>query len=151
MVLLVRKSFFWCSQLWVVSKNGLFWRLVQDSHFLNKWSGQSFPREDSFSLDFTLFSDGGMAQIGEWSRFNNQRQAFPRVNSFSPACTLFSAGGIAWIGNGPGSEIGIGILHFLRRIVQIAHHWCFTFLGKMLFQYLTDVSGRMYHMIQFIS
>jgi hypothetical protein len=42
-----------------------------------------------------LFSAGGMAQIGEWSRFNNQGQAFPRADSFAPGCTLFSAGGMA--------------------------------------------------------
>jgi hypothetical protein len=45
-----------------------------------------------------LFSVGGMAQIGEWSRFNNQGQAFPRADSFSSGCTLFSVGGMAWIG-----------------------------------------------------
>jgi hypothetical protein len=95
---------------------------VQDSHFLWKWFGQSFPREDSFSLGCTLFSVGGMAQIGEWSRFNNQRQAFPREDSFSPGCTLFSVGGMARIGNGAGLEIGTIILPCLRRIVQIAHY-----------------------------
>jgi hypothetical protein len=42
-----------------------------------------------------LFSVGGMAQGGEWSRFNNQGQAFFRVDSFSLGCTLFSAGGMA--------------------------------------------------------
>jgi hypothetical protein len=71
---------------------------VQDSHFRRKWSGQSFPREDSFSPGFTLFSVGGMAQIGEWSRFSNQGQAFPRANSFSPGCTLSSVGGMGQIG-----------------------------------------------------
>jgi hypothetical protein len=39
-----------------------------------------------------------MAQIGEWSRFNNQGQAFPRADSFSPGCTLFIVGGMAQIG-----------------------------------------------------
>jgi hypothetical protein len=68
---------------------------VQDSHFLWKWFGQSFHREDSFSLGFTLFSAEGMAHIGEWSRFNNQGQTFLRADSFSPGCTLFSAGGMA--------------------------------------------------------
>jgi hypothetical protein len=95
---------------------------VQDNHFLWKWSGQSFPRADSFSPGCTLFSVEGMAQIGEWSRFNNQGQAFPRADSFSSGCTLFSVGGMAQIGNGPGSEIGTVILPCLRRIVQIAHH-----------------------------
>ena len=42
-----------------------------------------------------MFSAGGMAQIGEWSRFNNQGQAFPRAGS---SCTLFIAGGMAQIG-----------------------------------------------------
>jgi hypothetical protein len=71
---------------------------VQDNHFLRKWSRQSFPRADSFSPGCTLFSSEGMAQIGEWSRFNNQGQAFPREDSFSPGCTLFSAGGMGRIG-----------------------------------------------------
>jgi hypothetical protein len=57
--------------------------------------GQSFPQADSFSPGCTLFSVGGMAQIGEWSRFINQGQAFPRVYSFSPDFTLFSVGGMA--------------------------------------------------------
>jgi hypothetical protein len=92
---------------------------VQDSHFLRKWSGQSFPRADSFSPGCTLFSAGGIAQIGEWSRFSNQGHAFPRADSFSPGCTLFSAGGMDQIGN---SEIETVILPCLRRIVQIAHH-----------------------------
>jgi hypothetical protein len=75
--------------------NGPFWRLVQDSHFLRKWSKQSFLRADSFSPSCTLFSVGGMAQGGEWSRFSNQGQAVLRSDSFSPGCTFFSAGGMA--------------------------------------------------------
>jgi hypothetical protein len=71
---------------------------VQESHFLRKWSRQSFPRADSFSPGFTLFSAGGMAYIGDWSRFSNQGQAFPREDSFSPGCTLFSVGGMDQIG-----------------------------------------------------
>jgi hypothetical protein len=54
--------------------------------------------KDSFSLGCTLFSAGGMAQIGEWSRFNNQGQAFPRADSFSPGFTLFRAEGLDQIG-----------------------------------------------------
>jgi hypothetical protein len=45
-----------------------------------------------------MFSAGGMAQLGEWSRFNNQGQAFPRADSFSPGCTMFSVGGMAQLG-----------------------------------------------------
>jgi hypothetical protein len=104
------------------SKNGPFWRLVQDNHFLRKLSGQSLPRADSFSPGCTFFSARGMAQIGQWSRFNNQGQAFPREDSVSLGFTLFSARGMAQIGNGPGSEIGTIILPCLRRIVQIDHH-----------------------------
>jgi hypothetical protein len=71
---------------------------VQDSHFLRKWSRKSFPRVDSFSPGCTLFSTIGMAQIGEWSRFNNQGHAFPKAESFSPSCTLSSVGRMAQLG-----------------------------------------------------
>jgi hypothetical protein len=71
---------------------------VQDNHFHRKWSGQSFPRADSFSPGCTVISAGGMAQLGEWSRFNNQGQAFPRADSFSPGCTMISARGMAQLG-----------------------------------------------------
>jgi hypothetical protein len=40
---------------------------------IRKWSGQSFPKVDSFSLGFTMISVRGMAQLVEWSRFSNQR------------------------------------------------------------------------------
>jgi hypothetical protein len=45
-----------------------------------------------------MISAGGMAQLCEWSRFNNQGQAFPRADSFSLGCTLISDGGIAQLG-----------------------------------------------------
>jgi hypothetical protein len=41
-----------------------------------------------------MISAGGMAHLGEWSRFNNQGQAFHREGSFSPGCTMISARGI---------------------------------------------------------
>jgi hypothetical protein len=61
----------------VVKKNGLPRRAVILSKFtvvisFKEWSvlevgaGQSFPREDSFSLGCTLFSARGMVQLGEW-------------------------------------------------------------------------------------
>ena len=68
---------------------------MHDNHFLWKWSGQSFPRADSFSPGCTLFSVGGMAQGGEWSMFNNQVQTFLRADSFSPGYTFFSVRGMA--------------------------------------------------------
>jgi hypothetical protein len=45
-----------------------------------------------------MISAGGMAQLGEWSRFNNQGQTFLREDSFSPGCTMISAGGMAQLG-----------------------------------------------------
>ena len=58
MVCLAGQSFFRISQLWAVSKNHPFWRLMQDRHS---------SRADSFFPGYTLFSVGGMAQGGEWS------------------------------------------------------------------------------------
>ena len=45
-----------------------------------------------------MISARGMAQLGEWSRFNNQGHAFPRADSFSPGCTMTSAGGMDRLG-----------------------------------------------------
>jgi hypothetical protein len=45
-----------------------------------------------------MFSAGGMAQLGEWSRFSNQGQAFPRADSFYPGCTMISVEGMAQLG-----------------------------------------------------
>jgi hypothetical protein len=95
MVHLVGQSFFRSSQLSTFSKNGPFWRLVRDNHFLRKWSEEPFPREDSFSPGCTMISAEGMAQLGEWSRFNNQGHEFPRAYSFSPGCTMISVRGMA--------------------------------------------------------
>jgi hypothetical protein len=66
-----------------------------DSHFLRKWFGQSFPRANSFSQGCTMISVERIAQLGEWSRFNNQGHAFPRENSFCPGYTMISAIGMA--------------------------------------------------------
>jgi hypothetical protein len=76
----------------------MFWRLVQDSHFLMKLSIKSIPRAYSFSPGCTMFSARGMAELGEWSRFNNQGHAFPRENSFYLGCTMLSVGGMAQLG-----------------------------------------------------
>jgi hypothetical protein len=45
-----------------------------------------------------MISVGGMAQLGEWSKFSNQGHAFPRADSFSPGCTMTSAGGMDQLG-----------------------------------------------------
>jgi N-acyl-L-homoserine lactone synthetase len=95
----------------------------------------------SFPPGFTMFSAGGMAQLGEWSRFNNQGQEFPRAaqlgewsrfnnqgqefprgDSFSSSCTMISAEGMIQLGEW--SKIKNQwtiVLLCLRRIVQIAH------------------------------
>jgi hypothetical protein len=123
---------------------------VQDSHFLRKWSEQSFPRVDSFSPGCTLFSAGGMAQIGEWSRFNNQGQAFPRADSFSPGCTLFSAGGMTQIGEWSRLRNRDSYSSLLEKNSPDNSSLMFYFLRADALPNLTDVSGRMAQMIQFI-
>jgi hypothetical protein len=65
---------------------------------IRKCSRQSFPRADSFYPGFTMVSAKIMAQLGEWSKFNNQGQAFPREDSLSPGCTMISARGMAQLG-----------------------------------------------------
>jgi hypothetical protein len=124
---------------------------VQDSHFPWKWSGQSFLREDSFSPGFTLFSAGGMAQGGEWSRFNNQGQTFLRADSFSPGCTLFSAGGMAQGGEWSRLRNQDNYSSLLEKNSPDSSSLMFDFLRADALPDLTDVSGRMAQMIQFIS
>jgi hypothetical protein len=65
---------------------------------IRKWFIQSFPRVDSFYPSCAMVSARGMAQLGEWYRFNNQVQAFHREDSFSLGCTMISARGMAQLG-----------------------------------------------------
>jgi hypothetical protein len=56
---------------------------------IGEWSrfnnqGQAFPRVDSFSLGFTLFSARGMDHIGEWSRLKNQDNYSSLLEKNSP-------------------------------------------------------------------
>ena len=88
-----------------------------------------------------MISAGGMAQLGEWSMFNNQGHAFLRADSFSLGCIMISAGGMV-----QAQKSRTVNLLCLRRIVQIAHGWCFTFWGQMLFQISQYASGRMAQM-----
>jgi hypothetical protein len=124
---------------------------VQDNHFLRKWSGQSFLRADSFSSGCTLFSAEGMAQIGEWSRFSNQGQAFPRADSFSPGCTLFSARGMAQIGEWSRLRNQDSYSSLLEKNSLDSSSLMFYLLRVDALPDLTNVSGRMAQMIQFIS
>jgi hypothetical protein len=124
---------------------------VQDSHFLRKWSGQSFPREKSFSLGCTLFSVRGMAQLGEWSRFNNQGHAFPREDSFSIGCTLFSARGMAQLGEWSRLRNQDNYSSMLEKNSPDSSWPMFYFLRAEALPDLIDVSGRMAQMNQFIS
>jgi hypothetical protein len=45
-----------------------------------------------------MFSAGGMDELVEWSRFNNQGNAFPRENSFYLGCTMLSVRGMEQLG-----------------------------------------------------
>jgi hypothetical protein len=98
---------------------------------------------DSFSLGCTLFSVGGMAQIGEWSRFNNQGQAFPREDSFSPSFTLFSAGGMAQIGEWSRLINQDNYSSLLEKNSPDSSSLMFYLLRADALPYLTNVSGRM--------
>jgi hypothetical protein len=124
---------------------------VQDSHFLRKWSKQSFSGADSFSPSCILFSARGMAQIGEWSWFINQGQAFPRADSFSLGCTLFSAGGMARIGEWSRLINRGSYSSLLEKNSPDRSSLVFYLLRENTLPDLTDVSGRMAQMIQFIS
>jgi hypothetical protein len=116
---------------------------VQDNHFLRKWFGQSFLREESFSLGCTLFSVREMAQLGEWSRFNNQGHTFPRVDSFSPGCTFFSVGEMAQLGEWSRLRNRDNYSSMLEKNSPDSSWVLFYFLRAYALPYLTDVSGRM--------
>jgi hypothetical protein len=45
-----------------------------------------------------MISSGGMAQLGEFYRFNNHGYAFPRADSFSLGFTVISAEGMDQLG-----------------------------------------------------
>jgi hypothetical protein len=119
---------------------------VQDIHFLRKWSGQSFPRENLFSPYFTLFSAIGMTQLGEWSRFNNQGHAFPRVDLLSPGYTLFSARGKAQLGEWSKLRNQENYSSMLENN-SLDNSWMmFYILRSYALPDLIDVSGRMAQM-----
>jgi hypothetical protein len=124
---------------------------VQDSHFLRKWFGQSFLRADSFSPGCTLFSAGGMAWGGEWSKFSNQGQTFLRADSFSPGCTLFSAGGMAQGGEWSRLRNRDNYSSLLEKNSPDSSSLMFDLLRADALPDLTDVSGRMAQVFQFIS
>jgi hypothetical protein len=63
-------------------------------------AGQTFLREDSFSLGYSFFIVRGMDKGGEWFE-----QLILRADSFSLGYTLFSVGGMAQSGNSPSSTI----------------------------------------------
>jgi hypothetical protein len=91
-----------------------------------------------------------MAQIGEWSRFSNQGQTFPRADSFSPGCTLFSAEGMARIGEWSKLRNWDSYSSLLEKNSPDSSSLMFYFLRANALPDLTDVSGRMAQMIQFI-
>jgi hypothetical protein len=146
----------------VVKKTGLPRRTIILSKLtvvssFKEWSvlevdvGQSFPRGDSFSPGCTLFGAGGMAQIGEWSRFSNQGQAFPRAVSFSLGCTLFSAEGMAQIGEWSRLRNHDSSSSLLKKNSPDSSSLMFYLMRENALPDLTDVSERMAQMIRFIS
>jgi hypothetical protein len=98
-----------------------------------------------------LFSAGGMAQIGEWSRLSNQGHAFPREDSFSLGCTLFSAGGMAQIGEWSRLRNRDNYSSLLEKNSPDISSLMFYLMREDSLPDLIDVSGRMAQMIQFIS
>jgi hypothetical protein len=98
-----------------------------------------------------LFSARGMAQIGEWSRFNNQGQTFPRAYSFSPGCTLFSVGGMAQIGEWSRLRNQDNYSSLLEKNNPDSSSLMFYLMRVDALPDLIDVNGRMAQMIQFIS
>ena len=92
-----------------------------------------------------------MAQLGEWSTFNNQGQAFPRVDSFSPSCTMISARGMVQLGEWSRLKNQDMYSSMLEKNSPDSSSLMFYLLRADALPYLTDVSGRMVQMIQFIS
>jgi hypothetical protein len=98
-----------------------------------------------------LFSAGGMAQGGEWSRLSNQGHAFLRSDSFSPGYTLFSVGGMAQ--GGEWSRFKNQNNHsslFEKNKADNPSLMLYSLRADILSD-LTDVSERLAQMIQFIS
>ena len=87
----------------------------------------------------------------EWSRFSNQGQTFLRADSFSPGCTLFSAGGMSQIGEWSRLRNWDNYSSLLEKNSPDNSLLMFYFLREDALPDLTDVSGRMAQMIQFIS
>jgi hypothetical protein len=98
-----------------------------------------------------LFSVGGMAQIGEWSRFNNHGQESPRVDSLSPGCTLFSVRGMAQIGERSRFKNQDNYSSLLEKNSPDSPSLTIYSLRENALPYLTGVSGRLAQMTQFIS
>ena len=98
-----------------------------------------------------MFSAGGMAQGGEWSRFNNQRQTFLRVDSLSRSFTLFSVRGMDRISEWSKLKNQNNYSSLLEKNSPDSSSLMFDLLRADALPDLTDVSGRMAQMIQLIS
>jgi hypothetical protein len=92
-----------------------------------------------------------MAQLGEWSRFNNQGQEFPRKNSFSPGFTLFSVGGMTNLGEWSRLRNQDNYSYILQKNSPDSSWLMFYFLREDALPYLTYVSGIMAQMTKVIS
>jgi hypothetical protein len=92
-----------------------------------------------------------MAQGGEWSRFSNQGQTFLRADSFSLGYTLSSVGGMAQGGEWSRLKNRDSYSSLLEKNSPDSSSLMFYLLRADALPDLTDVSGRMAQMIQFIS
>jgi hypothetical protein len=87
----------------------------------------------------------------EWSRFNNQGQTFLREDSFSPGYTVSSVGGITQGGELSRLRNQDNYSSLLEKNSPDSSSLMFYLLRKDGLPNLTNVSGRMAQMIQFIS
>jgi hypothetical protein len=92
-----------------------------------------------------------MAQLGEWSRFNNKGQTFPREDSFSLGCTLFSVEGMAQLGQWSRLINQDSYSSMLAKNSSDSLWLIFYLLRDDSLPDIIDVSERMAQMTQFIS
>jgi hypothetical protein len=92
-----------------------------------------------------------MSKGGEWSRLNNQGHTFLREDSFSLGFTLFSARGMAQGGEWSRLKNQDNYSSLHEKNIPDSSSLMLDFLKEDALPDLTNVSGIMAQMIQFIS
>ena len=93
-----------------------------------------------------------MSSFEEWSVLEvGAGQSFPRADSFSPGCTLFTTEGMARIGEWSRLRNQDSYSSMLEKNSPDSSWMMFYFLRVYALPDLTNVSGRMAQMTQFIS